>query len=60
MFFKHVPKIKIDIIYEQKIACNRIIDRFEELKEYHQKELESKEKAQELIVADKQKRAKNR
>ena len=46
---------KIDIIHAQKRACNRIVDRFEIIKEYHQKEIESKEKSQELITTDKKK-----
>lgn len=51
---------KIDIIHVQKRACDRIVDRFEEIKEYHQKELESKEKTQELIFLEKKNRTRNR
>lgn len=51
---------KIDTIQAQKKACNRIIARYEEIKEDYKKELESKEKSQGLIIADKKKRARNR
>lgn len=51
---------KIDTIQAQKKACNRIIDEFEELKEDYKKEIESKEKSQELISADKKKKDRNR
>ena len=50
----------IDTIQVQKIACNRIIARYEEIKEDYKKEIESKEKSKELIIADKKKRARNR
>ena len=51
---------KIDTIQAQKRACNRIINKFDKLKENYKKEIESKDKSQELIVADKKKRARNR
>ncbi len=51
---------KIDTINAQKNACNRIIARYEEIKEDYKKQLEYKEKAQELIIADKRKKARNR
>ena len=51
---------KIDTIQAQKKACNEIITRYKEIKEDYKKELESKEKLQELIIADKKKRTMNR
>ena len=51
---------KIDTIKVQKNACNRIITRYEEIKEDCKKQLEFKEKAQELIIANKKKKARNR
>ena len=51
---------KIDTINAQKNACTRIIARYEEIKEKYKKQLESKEKAQELIIANKKKKARNR
>ena len=51
---------KIDTIQVQKSACNRIITRYEEIKEDYKKQLEFKEKAQELIIANKKKKARNR
>ena len=50
----------INTIQAQKKACNRIIARYEEIKEDYRKEIESKEKAQELIIADKKKKVRNR
>ena len=47
---------KIDTIQAQKRACNRIIDRYEEIKEDYKKEIEAKEKSKELINANKNKR----
>ncbi len=51
---------KINIMQSQKRACNRIIDKYEELKEDYKKEIESKEKSQELIIADKKKRLRDK
>ena len=51
---------KIDTIQAQKKDCNKIIVRYEDIKDDYKKELENKEKAQELIVADKKKKARNR
>lgn len=51
---------KIDTIQTQKNACIRIIARYEEMKEDYKKEIESKKKAQELIIADKKKKMRNR
>ena len=50
----------INTIQAQKKTCNRIIARYEEIKEDYRKEIESKEKAQELIIADKKKKVRNR
>lgn len=47
---------KIDTINAQKNACTRIIARYEEIKEEYKKQLESKEKAQDLMIADKRKK----
>ena len=60
--FKELREItdKIDTIQAQKKACNEIITRYKEIKEDYKKELESKEKLQELIIADKKKRTMNR
>ena len=60
--FKEIREItdKIDTIQSQKKACNRIITRYKEIKEDYKKELESKEKLQELIIAYKNKRTRNR
>ena len=60
--FKELREItdKIDTIQSQKKACNRIITRYKEIKEDYKKELESKEKLQELIIAYKNKRTRNR
>ncbi len=46
----------IDTIQVQKNACNRIITRYEEIKEDYKKQLEFKEKAQNLMIADKRKK----
>ena len=51
---------KIDTVNAQKNACTRIIARYEEIKEDYKKEIESKEKAQGLIIADKKKKVRNR
>ena len=51
---------KIDTIQAHKNACNRLIARYEEIKEAYKKEIESKKKSQGLIVTDKDKRARNR
>ena len=60
--FKELREItdKIDTIQAQKKACNEIITRYKEIKEDYKKELESKEKLHELIIADKKKRTMNR
>lgn len=42
----------IDIIYAQKNACDRIIDRYPIIKEEYKNEIESKNKAVELIKED--------
>lgn len=47
---------KIDISQAQKIACIRIIDRYAHIKEDYKKEIESKNKATELIKEDKKKK----
>ena len=49
---------KIDTIKVQKSACNRIIERYENLKEKNIKQIENKEKEQKLIKADKKERIK--
>ncbi len=46
---------KIDTIQAQKKACNRIVARFEQIKEDYEKEIEAKEKVNELIKEDKHK-----
>ena len=51
---------KIDKMQAQKKACNRIIAKYEEIKEDYKKEIESKEKAQELITADRKRKVRNR
>ena len=48
---------EIDIIQAQKNACNRIIARYAEFKIDYQKEMESKQKTQELILSEKKKKA---
>lgn len=50
----------IDAIQAQKRACNRIIARYEEVKEDYKKEIEYKEKSQELIIFDRKKKDRNR
>ena len=50
---------KIDTIQAQKKACNRIIARLEQIKEDYKKQVESKEKANELIKEDKRKKLRN-
>ena len=59
---KEINKLtdEIDTIQAQKRACNRIIARYEQIKEDYKRELENKEKAQELIIAEKMKKARNR
>ena len=47
---------KIDTIQAQKKACNRIIARFEQIKEDYKKEIEAKEKVTELIKENKNKK----
>ena len=51
---------KINIMQSQKRACNRIIDRYEEIKEDYKKEIEAKEKSKELINANKNKRLRDK
>ena len=51
---------RIDTIQAQEKACNRIIDRYEEIIEDYKKELESNEKVQELRIADRKKKVRNR
>lgn len=52
---------KIDTIQAHKNACNRIIARYEEIKEDYKKEIGAKEKSKELIIADKKnKKMRNR
>ena len=47
---------KIDTIQAHKKACNRIIARFEQIKEDYKKEIEAKEKVTELIKEDNHKK----
>ena len=47
---------KIDTIQAQKKACNRIIARFEQIKEDYKKEIEAKEKVTEMIKENKHKK----
>jgi len=47
---------KIDTIQAQKNACNRIFARYKEIKIDFQKEIEYKQKKQELILSEKKKR----
>ena len=47
---------RIDTIQAQKSACNRIITRYEDIKDDYKKQLEFKEKAQNLMIADKRKK----
>jgi flagellar basal body-associated protein FliL len=61
--FKEIKELtdKIDTIQSQKRACNRIIARYEEIKEDYKKEIGAKEKSKELIIADKKnKKLRNR
>ena len=51
---------KIDTIHAQKRACNRIIAKYEEIKEDYKKNIKWKEKSKELIIADKRKKSRNR
>ena len=51
---------KIDTIQAQKKDCDRIIARFEQIKEDYKKEIESQKKANELIKEDKRKKLRNR
>lgn len=51
---------KIDKIQAQKNACNRIIAQYEEIKNDFCKEIESKQKTQEFIIAKKHTKMKNR
>ena len=56
----HTITDKIDTIQAQKKACNRIIDKYEEIREAYKKEIGAKEKSQELIIADKKKRLRDK
>ena len=47
---------KIDIVHAQKNACIKIIDRYAQIKEDYKNEIESKNKAVELIKEDKKKK----
>ena len=51
---------KIDIAQAQKNACIRIIDRYAKIKEDYKNEIESKNKAAELIKEDKKKKLRYR
>ena len=51
---------EIDKIQAQKNACNRIITQYNEIKNGFQKEMESKQKTQELIIETKHTKMKNR
>ena len=51
---------KIDISQAQKNACIRIIDRYAKIKEDYKNEIESKNKATELIKEDKKKKLRYR
>jgi hypothetical protein len=51
---------KIETIQAQKRACNRIIVKYEKIKEDYKKDIEWKEKSKELIIADKRKKSRNR
>lgn len=51
---------KIDIIQAHKKACVRIVDRYTQIKEDYKNEIESKNKAIELIKEDKKKKMRNR
>lgn len=50
---------KVDIIQSHKKACIRIIDRYSQIKEDYKNEIESKNKATELLKEDKKKRVRN-
>ena len=47
---------EVDKIQAQKNACNKIISRYDEIKIDYQKEMESKQKTQELILSKKEKK----
>ena len=51
---------KIDTFHIQIRACNRIIARYEEIKKDYKKEIEAKNKSQELIIGDEKKGVRNR
>ena len=51
---------KIDIAQAQKNACIRIIDRYAQIKEDYKNEIESKNKAAELIKENKKKKMRSR
>ena len=51
---------KIDIAHAQKNACVRIIDRYDKIKQDYKNEIESKNKAAELIKEDKKKKLRYR
>ena len=51
---------KIDTIQAQKKASNRIIDKFDKIKEDYKKEIGAKEKSKELITSDKKKGTRTR
>jgi len=51
---------KIDIAHAQKNACIRIIDRYIKIKEDYKNEIQSKNKAAELIKEDKKKKLRYR
>lgn len=59
---KEISKLteKIDIIQAHKKACVRIIDSYSQIKEDYKNEIESKNKATELIKEDERKRVRNR
>ena len=52
----HAITDKIDTFHAQMRACNRIIEGYKEIKEDYNKEIESKEVLQEIIVSDRKKR----
>lgn len=51
---------KIDVIQAQRNACNRIVARYVQIKEDYKNEIESKNKATELIKEDKKKKSRYR
>ena len=61
-FLKEINQLteKIDIAHAQKNACIRIIDRYTQIKKDYKNEIESKNKAAELIKEDKKKRLRYR